>query len=74
VRRSQTLAYCRNRQSGQVEASGGLIAVSCAGRYFNAESVQTGGDERYGRNDLYHLLRTGRESRGNSYFEGFYAY
>ncbi|HYM44929.1 MAG TPA: hypothetical protein VES65_02045 [Solirubrobacteraceae bacterium] len=74
VRRSQTIAYCRNRQSGQVEASGGLVAVSCAGRYFEAESVQTGGDEQYGRNNLYHLLRAGRALRGNGYFEGVYAY
>ncbi len=74
VRGSQTLAYCRNRQSGQVEASGGLIAISCAGRYFNAESVQTGGDEQYGRNNLYQLLRAGRKLRGSSYFEGYYAY
>jgi hypothetical protein len=74
VRRSQTLAYCRNRQSGQVEASGGLIAVSCAGRNFDAENVQTGGDEQHGRNNLYLLLRAGRKLRGNSYFEGSYAY
>lgn len=74
VRRSQTLAYCRNRQSGQVEASGGLIAVSCAGRYFEAENVVGGGSGQYGRNNLYQLLRAGRKLRGNSYSEGSVAY
>lgn len=74
VRRSQTLVYCRNRQSGQVEASGGLIAVSCAGRYFEAENVVGGGSGQRGRNNHYQLLRAGRKLRGNSYFEGSVAY
>ena len=70
VRRSQLLPACAHRQSGQVEASEGLVAVSCAGRETEAESVHSGGDMVDGRTDTYLLLRGGHELRANSYFEG----
>jgi hypothetical protein len=68
VRRSQMLAGCRHRQSGQIEASAGLIAVSCAGRAADVESG--GGGSTEGRYNRYLLLRAGRKLRGNSYFDG----
>jgi hypothetical protein len=70
VRRSQALAACAHRQKGQVEASEGLVAVSCAGPETEAESVHSGGDMVDGRTNAYLLLRAGRKLRANSYFEG----
>jgi len=70
VRRSQALPECRGRQYGQVEASGGLIAVSCTGARSETENAGCGGCSRDGRTNRYILLRGGRELGSHSYFEG----
>jgi hypothetical protein len=72
--RSHALRFCRRRQAGQVEASGGLVAVACAGRVTSGESVLTGGDSAFGRNEVYLLLRGGKLLRRQSFFEGDYSY
>jgi hypothetical protein len=72
--RSRLLRFCRGRRQGQVEASGGLVAIACAGHYSERDNVNTGGDSLYGRDDRYFLLRAGRVVRSQSYFEGDESY
>jgi hypothetical protein len=59
---------------GQVEAAGGLLAVGCAGRYSEADNVETGGDFQYGRNNVYVLMHWGKVLRRQTFFEGDYSY
>jgi hypothetical protein len=72
--RSRALPFCRRRVHGQVEAAGGVIAVGCAGRYREADSVETGGDFQYGRDNLYVLMHWAKVLRHQTYFEGDYSY
>jgi hypothetical protein len=72
--RSVALPFCHRRTEGQVEASGALIAVACAGRYVSRDNVETGGDSSDGRNNLYALMRFGKVLRRQSVFEGDYSY
>jgi hypothetical protein len=71
---SIALAFCDRRRHGQVRASNGVVAVACAGRYTEADSVETGGDYQYGRNEIYALLHAGKVLRRQSLFEGYYSY
>jgi hypothetical protein len=72
--RSRALPFCRRRVHSQVEAAGGLIAVGCAGRYREADSVETGGDAQYGRNNLYVIMNWAKVLRRQTFFEGDYSY
>jgi hypothetical protein len=72
--RSTALAICHRRGTGQVDASNGLVAVACAGRYVERDNVETGGDYQYGRNDVYLLVRGGKVLRHQTFFEGDYSY
>jgi hypothetical protein len=72
--RSIPLPFCRHRTEGEVEASSGLIAVACAGRYASRDSVETGGDFQDGRDNLYVLMRWGKVLRRQTLFEGSYSY
>ena len=72
--RSIALGRCDRRRHGQVAASKGLVAVACAGRFTSQDSVETGGDFRYGRDEIYALLRSGKVLRRQSLFEGDYSY
>jgi hypothetical protein len=72
--RSITLSFCHRRRHGQVAAADGLVAVACAGRYVSRDSVETGGDFSYGRNQIYALMRAGKVLRRQSLFEGIYSY
>jgi hypothetical protein len=71
---SLLLKFCHRRASGEVEAKGGLVAVACAGRYVQRDSVETGGDFQDGRNNLYVLMRGGKVLRRQTVFEGSYSY
>jgi hypothetical protein len=68
IRRSQALPECRHRQDGQIEASEGLVAVSCAGP--RVESEQCGGCSSDYRTNHYILLRAGHELRSKAFIEG----
>ena len=72
--RSVALPFCHRRTEGEVEASGGLIAVACGGRYVQRDNVETGGDFQDGRNNLYVLMRFGKVLRRQTVFEGSYSY
>jgi hypothetical protein len=72
--RSVAVSFCNRRAHGQVAAANGLVAVACAGRYSEQDSVETGGDYQYGRDDLYALMRAGKVLRRQSLFEGNYSY
>jgi hypothetical protein len=72
--RSTALPFCHRRHHGQVAASAGLVAVACAGRFTSQDSVETGGDFRYGRDEIYVLMRDGKVLRRQSLFEGDYSY
>jgi hypothetical protein len=68
------LGFCDRRRHGEVAASSGLIAVACAGGYTEQDSVETGGDYQFGRDEMYALIRGGKVLRRQSLFEGYYAY
>src|SRR4051812_3094953 len=72
--RSIALGFCHRRAHGQVAAENGLVAVACAGRYSEQDSVETGGDYQYGRNEIYALMRAGKVLRRQELFEGSYSY
>jgi hypothetical protein len=72
--RSRALPFCRRRVHGQLEAAGGVIALGCAGRYREADNVETGGDSQYGRNNLYVLMKWRKVLRRQTFFEGDYSY
>lgn len=65
---------CPRAGAGELVASGGLVGVACAGRPFEAESVETGGDVKSGRYVHYYLLRDAHRLNGEAFFEGLYAY
>jgi hypothetical protein len=71
---SVAVSFCARRRHGQVAAVNGLVAVACAGRYTEQDSVETGGDYRYGRDQIYALMRGGKALRRQSLFEGYYSY
>jgi hypothetical protein len=72
--KSIALGFCDRRRHGELAASNGLIAVACAGRYTEQDSVETGGDYQYGRDEIYALMRAGKVLRRQSLFEGYYSY
>jgi hypothetical protein len=72
--RSVAVSFCTRRGQGQVAAANGLVAVACAGRYGEQDSVETGGDYQYGRDQIYALMRAGKVLRRQSLFEGYYSY
>ncbi|MGH2879051.1 MAG: hypothetical protein ACRDK4_05515 [Solirubrobacteraceae bacterium] len=65
---------CPRAGTGELVAAGGLVGIACAGRTFEASSVETGGDFKGGSNVHYHLLRGARLLRGETFFEGIYSY
>lgn len=65
---------CPRAGTGELVSGGGLVGVACASRTFEAESVETGGDFKGGRNIHYYLLRNGRPLHGETFFEGVYSY
>jgi hypothetical protein len=65
---------CPRAGTGELAAHAGLVGVACAGRPFEAESVETGGDFEGGRYVHYYLLRDGRRIGGEGLFEGVHAY
>lgn len=65
---------CPRAGTGELVAHAGLVGVACAGRPFEAESVETGGDFEGGRYVHYYLLRDGRRIGGEGLFEGVHAY
>jgi hypothetical protein len=71
---SVAVSFCGRRRNGQVAAANGLVALACAGRYTEQDSVETGGDYQYGRDEIYALMRGGKVLRRQSLFEGNYSY
>lgn len=71
---SASVRGCPRAGTGELVASGGLVGIACAGRTFEADSVETGGDFKGGRNVHYYLLRGGRPVHGETFFEGIYSY
>jgi hypothetical protein len=65
---------CPRAGTGELVSSGGLVGIACAGRTFEADSVETGGDFKGGRNVHYYLLRGDRPVHGETFFEGIYSY
>jgi hypothetical protein len=65
---------CPRAGTGELVAGAGLTGVACAGRSFEAESVETGGDFEGGRDVHFYLLRGGARLRGEALFEGVHAY
>jgi hypothetical protein len=65
---------CPRAGTGELVSGGGLVGVACASRAFEAESVETGGDFKGGRDIHYYLLRNGRPLHGETFFEGVYSY
>ncbi|HEV3093871.1 MAG TPA: hypothetical protein VGY30_05080 [Solirubrobacteraceae bacterium] len=65
---------CPRAGTGELVAHAGLVGVACAGRPFEAESVETGGDFEGGRYVHYYLLHEGRRIGGEGLFEGLHAY
>lgn len=65
---------CPRAGTGELVSGGGLVGVACAGRTFEAESVETGGDFKGGRDIHYYLLHNGRPLHGETFFEGIYSY
>lgn len=65
---------CPRAGTGELVASAGLTGVACAGRPFEAESVETGGDFEGGRDVHFYLLRGRARLDGEALFEGVHAY
>ncbi|HEX3392738.1 MAG TPA: hypothetical protein VHS55_09255 [Solirubrobacteraceae bacterium] len=71
---SRLVRGCPPAGTGELVASGGLVGVACASRTFEAESVETGGDFKGGRDIHYYLVRGGRPLHGETFFEGVHDY
>jgi hypothetical protein len=71
---TRDVALCRHRPSAQVLAANGLVAVSCAGRDSDRESVETGGDDLDGHGVVHVLLRGSRVLGSDHPFAGQYSY